>query len=144
MSYTQSKAQNALGTTIGIGATPTIIGEVTSIKQSGAKNELEEVTNLQSTAKEWIGTLPDPGEWQIEGNRVSSDAGQVAVETAFASAATSQFTIQLPKTGSQTTGDKYTFNGIVVERDFSFDTGKKMPFTAKIKVTGSITFTQGS
>ncbi len=144
-SYTSSQAHPDLGTTIGIGATPTVIGEVKTIKQSGRKTDTEEVTNMNSTAKEFIPTIADWGEWDVEGNLVSSDAGIIAVETAFSSKAVSAFTIQRSKTATQvTSGDKYTFNAIVTELDYNFDAVKAATFSLKLKVSGVVTFIAGT
>lgn len=145
MAYTGTKAQTGLGTTIGIGATPTIIGESITLSLSGDKWDTADTTNLQSLGKEFINTIQDGGEWSVEGSRVSSDAGQIAVETAFASGAISSFTIQLPKAAAQsTTGDKYIFNALIQERDFKIEPTKNITFSLKLKVSGLMAMTPGT
>ena len=143
--YTGSKAQVALGTQISIGTSPTLIGEVKSIKQTGNQWDTEETTNLQSTAKEFLPTLQDSGEYQIDGNRVAGDAGQVALEAAFAAGSLQPFKVTIPKSALQTTtGDSYAFTAMVLSREFSYESTKVIPFSVKLKVSGPITFTAGS
>lgn len=145
MAYTKSNAQTGKGTQLAIGATPTPIMEVKSIKLSGNKWDTEDTTNMNSIEKEFVNTIMDPGEYSVAGNRVSSDSGQTAVETAFASGALTAFTITLPMTSAQTTkGDSYAFNALITERDFNFDVTKAIDFSLKLKVSGPITFTIGS
>ena len=147
MSYTGSKAQTGNQTTLGIGATPTIIGEITNLSQSGKQNATDDTTNLQSIAEEFLATLLKPGKWDVTYNRVSGDAGQVALLTAFNAMTISSFTVQLPKTAAQTTnGDKYVFNALVEELDDVSDVkpDKKITSKAALKVSGGITFTAGT
>jgi hypothetical protein len=147
MSYTGSKAQTGNQTTLGIGATPVLIGEITNLSQSGKQNATDDTTNLQSVAEEFLATLLKPGKWDVTYNRVSGDAGQVALLAAFNTMAISSFTVQLPKTGTQTVaGDKYVFNALVDELDDISDVkpDKKITSKAALKVSGGITFTAGS
>lgn len=150
MSYTKSQAGIGLGSILSIGsagATPTFttVGEIKTINQSGRQVSTEDTTNLQSSAKEFIPTLVDSGTWDISGNRIGTDVGQIAMEAAFSSLALLPFTIQLPKQGSQTTkGDLFTFNALVQEANYSVAVDKAVTFTAKLKVSGAMTITPGS
>jgi hypothetical protein len=138
-----TKAQAGLGSTIKIGSTA--IGEVQSVKQSGAKWDTDEATNFASTVKEFVATIQDWGEFAVEAKRVSTDAGQLAVVAAFGTGATTAFTITLLKeAGQSTTGDSYSFNAIVTECDFSLDVNKLTPFSFKLKVSGAVTYTEGA
>jgi hypothetical protein len=146
MPYTGSLAQQGKGTTLSIGSTPVLVGEIMKLGQQGRKNQTVSTTNLQSSSEEFIGTIPDQGTWQLEGNRVGNDAGQVAMEAAFASGAVTPFVVQLPKTPAQTTtGDKYTFNGIVEDLNYDGMAPKTtISFKATLKVSGPITFAAGT
>jgi hypothetical protein len=146
MAYTKSAAITGAGTILSIGATPTPVAEIKSIKVSGRKWDTDDVTNMSSPGyKEFISTIIDPGEWALEGNRVSGDAGQAAMEAAFASGALTAFTVQLPVAGAQKTkGDCYTFNALVTEIDYSFETTKADSMSCKLKVSGAITLAVGS
>jgi hypothetical protein len=139
-----SKAQYGRGTTLGIGATPTLVAEIKSIKLSGRKQEETDVTSLDSVAREFVGTIADSGSWSLEGNRVGTDAGQLAMETAFASGAVSQFTITLPKTGTQTKGDTFTFLGLITGLNYSVGVTEATTFSAEIKISGPLTITPGA
>lgn len=148
MTYTASMATIGKGTSLLIGATPTLIGEVTKISQSGGKNAVVNVTNLESTAEEKLGSIPDYGSYQIEANRLAgtSDAGQTALETAFDTGALTSFTVQLPKGPAQTTaGDKYVFNGVVEDLNIDgMEPKKNIMIKAGIAVSGKPVFTAGT
>ena len=150
MPYTKSSAGIGLGTILSIGTTGgtptfTTVGEVKSFSQSGRQVSTEDVTNMQSSAKEFIPTLVDSGTWDITGNRVSSDAGQVAMEAAFQGLTVLPFKIQLPKTSTQnSTGDLFTFNALVQELDYTVGVDKATTFSCKLKVSGLIALTIGS
>jgi hypothetical protein len=138
-----TKAQSGLGSLVKIGAVT--IGEIQSIKQSGCKWDTEEATNLASTAKEFVPTIIDWGEFQVSAKRVSTDAGQLAVVAAFGTGASSAFSVTLLKEAGQvTTGDIYTFNGIVTELSIAVDATKLTPLEFKIKVSGAVTFVEGA
>jgi hypothetical protein len=145
--YTGSKGQVGLGTILSIGSTPTVVGEVKSLKLNGRKWDTDDSTNMQSLAKEFISTIQDPGEWDIDFTRVSNDVGQIALEAAFASGAITTFTIQLPvntKAGQSTTGDKFAFNALVTEVPYNFETTKIDSGSCKLKMSGPMTITVGS
>lgn len=80
---------NTVGKTITIGtatATPTAwiqIKEVKSIKPSGASASKIDVTDLDSTAKEYQVGLVDHGSFSADINILESDAGQIAALAAF-------------------------------------------------------------
>jgi hypothetical protein len=148
MAYTKSKAQIGLGSILAIetgDSTFTTIGEIKSINQSGRQWATEDVTNMESTKREFISTLADSGTWQIQGSRVGGDAGQVAMESAFNGGALESFKITLPKAAGQTsTGDTYTFDALIQDLNYSFSVDKVDTFTATLKVSGDITVTPGS
>jgi hypothetical protein len=145
MSYTGSKAITGAGTTISIGTTPTLIGEVKNVKINGRKFDTDDVTNMSSTQKEFIATILDEGEISFDFNRVSTDAGQMALEAAFVAGTTNPFTVQLPKTSAQTTaGDKYTFNALITECNYSFEVTKADAGDCKLKISGLLTMIAGS
>lgn len=140
-----TKATDGGGTVLAVGATPTTIGEVQSVKQSGAKWDTEEATNMGSSSKEFVATVLDWGTFDVEAKRVSTDAGQLLVVAAFNTGAVTSFTLTLPKEGTEaTTGDKYVFNAIVTELNVSAEYNKLVPFSAKLKVVGLPVYTQGS
>lgn len=146
MAYTGSKAQAGRGTTLSIGATPTLIGELNDIPIQRGKWETVDVTNFESVSDaEYLTTIRKAGSLTVKGNRVVSDAGQVAVEAAYQSGALSAFAITLPMTSTQTVkGDTYTFNAYVLSADFSVQPTKQIEFSMELQITGGTTFTAGS
>ena len=145
MPYTGSQAQAVKGTTIGIGATPTLIGEIKNFGEMAGTWAIADVSNTDSPAKEKLATLLDNGTITFTGNRVSSDAGQTAAEAAFQSGALTSFTLQFQKTGTQiTSGDKYVFNAIVSKRTFGGDITKEWSWSITLDISGAVTETLGS
>lgn len=146
MPYTSSQAQAGRGTIIGIGATPTTIGEITDFPMNRGKWDTVDVTNFESGSDaEFLTTIRKSANITVKGNRVSSDAGQVACEAAYQAGSVASFTVTLPKTSTQTsTGDKYVFNALVVALDFSITPTKAVEFSLDLQVTGATTFTAGT
>lgn len=146
MTYINSKAQTGAGSVLGIGSTPTTIGEIKTSGIAGAQWQTVDVTNFESGFnQEFISTIRNNGSLKLAGNRVSSDAGQVLVEAAFASGVLQAFTLTLPKTAAQTTlGDVYTFSALVESRDFDVDASKEISWSVSLKISGPVTLTVGS
>lgn len=155
MPYTGTKAQAGNGTAVsintGTNSTPiwTLIGEIDDFTQSGTQNKSEDATNLESLAEEFIPTILSPGKFAGAMNRVSGDAGQLAVRASFNAVPPTlvQYQVQLLKNGSQTSsGDKYVFTAMVEEFN---DLGKVSPSGIiktqfGFKISGPITFTAGT
>lgn len=146
MTYTSSQAQAGRGSVLSIGATPTLIGEVKEVPLNRGKWDLVDVTNFESGSdSEQLVTIRKPGTVSFKGNRVSSDAGQVLVESAYQSGALTAFVLTLPKTAAQTSsGDKYTFNAFVVGSDFTDAVTQAVEFSIELQISGPCTLTVGS
>ena len=146
MTYTNSNATAGRGSSLSIGTTPTLIGEIKSASPSGNKWGTADVTNFESGInEEFITTIRNNGEVKISGNRVSSDAGQVLVEAAFASGALQPFVLKLPLAPNQTTtGDSYAFSALVESREFKVDVTSAITWDVSLKVSGPVTLTEGS
>jgi len=159
MSYTGTKVQSGNQATVSIGTgtstsspgTLTVVGEVNEFNQSGTMNKSDDATNLQSTAEEFIPTILTPGKFSGSVNRISGDAGQVAVRAAFTAAPPPlvPFVVQLAKNPAipQTTaGDKITFMGMVEEwADFgTVKPDKRVNTSFAVKISGPILLTIGS
>lgn len=145
MPYTRSKAQPGRGSKLSIGpvvgtVSPTFtdVLEIKSMPRQGAKWNTEDVSNMDSGVDmEFITLMRDNGTLQVAGNRVSSDAGQVALKAAFATGDLHMFKTTLPLApGQTTTGDLYEFNALVEAYDFDADTHKAITFTATLKISG--------
>lgn len=147
-----SKAFTGKGTVYSIGTpitTPvyTAVSELKTYSFSGSKNDTVDVTNSDSAGRtrEKIVTLLDPGEISISGNYVAGDAGQIAFRAALNSGLTLPHKIVLPLAPTQTTtGDTFTFLGIVSENNLDLSFDKEVSFSAKVAITGVITYVQGS
>lgn len=155
MAYTGSKAQSGRGSAISIGAvsggtgsgeTFTLIGEVSESGISGNAWGTEDSTNFQSGAdEEFLSTVRNNGEVGMVVNRVSSDAGQIALETAYQSGNKYDFQIVLPKLASQvTSGDMYAFSALVMSREIAIGVKKKVELTVKLKISGAVVLTVGA
>jgi hypothetical protein len=144
--YGGSKAQAGRGSSISIGAGPTLIGEVTSISLNRGKWQSVTVTNFQSGLdEELIQTIRKAGTVSIKGNRVSSDAGQALVEAAYQAGGLQPFVQQLPLTPQQNAaGDKFLYNAFVTSSDFTDDVDKEIQFTIELQISGAAPFTVGS
>jgi hypothetical protein len=120
------------------------IGEPLEITFSD-KNMFDDITNLQSTAKEFLIILPDPGILTVNLNRVSSDPGQAALRASYANGTRLPYQVLLPKTGGQvTSGDVYTFLAYVEQFSPEVKTDKHITTVFHLRITGPITFTVGS
>lgn len=151
MSYTKSKAQTGLGSVLmigGTGYTPSTavsVYEIKSLNLTGRVASTADVTNFQSSQKEFVAVIGDGGEWSLQGARVSSDAGQAAMEASFQALTLNSFTITLPKAPGQTTsGDSYAFLGLITEMSYDVESEKEISISSKIKISGPLTLTQGS
>lgn len=124
----------------------TAVGEVGDVAFNRGKWMDDDVTNFESGSdKEIIETIRDNGDVTVSGNRVSGDAGQEAVESAYGAGTKSNFKLVLPKTpGQVTSGDTYTFSAFVISADFTVTTTKKIDYKVSLKTTGLVVFTAGS
>lgn len=150
MAYTRSKAQAAKGFVLNINTgtasspTWTPVGE--NFKTDPAmKWETDEATNFASSGTEFIQTMFDGGEWKFSANRVTTDTGQAAVESAFYAGGLEQFTIVAPlATGQTSVGDTWSFYALVTDFNPSFDPKKKIPMSGALRTSNGVTFTRGS
>jgi hypothetical protein len=143
MAYTGSKAISGQGTILSIGVTPTVVGEVSDITQSGRQMGNEPTTNLQSVAKEFIGTIMDSGSVEFSFNRIATDAGQLAVEAALVGGVPVAFVVQEPKGSFTTAGPKVSFNALVAESNLTW-ASKVITGKVKVLVSGAFTWTPGT
>jgi len=147
-----SKAVSGAGTQFFIGTPVTTpvyspVAELKTFSVSGSKNDTEDITNADSTgrAKEYLITLLEAGTMAIAGNYIASDVGQGMFRGAFASGVTTPFKMILPlQNGQTTTGETWTFLGIVEENDINISYSTALSFSAKIKITGIITVVAGT
>lgn len=144
-----SIAATASGTAVALTFTIvyTPIFELSQAPVSGFKWDVEDTTNFNSlSTKEYLKTLLDSGKMALTGNRVSTDAGQVALKAAFLDAANAYlFQITYPlEIGQTTTGDVEAFAALVEQYDYTLDVGKVIKISTSLQRTGAVTFTEGA
>jgi hypothetical protein len=126
MSTQNSQSQSGLGALLSIGAlsggTPgtfTPIAELNDIPFEFAKWKTTPTTHFQSTIESAGKTIPGITIIEVKGNRVGSDAGQMAVMAAYAAQGAYDFKLLFPKnpnlaTPQATTGDSFAFSAKVL------------------------------
>lgn len=132
---------------VGTGATFTfattgLVLDLTSIEWGGISREPIDVTHLGSTpAKEFIsGDLYDPGEITIEGLLDPNDGDTVPIAGA---AEVMRVTFPLPPTGFSVAAF-WEASGFITEYEVGVPMEEEMTFSATIKLTGTITFTDAT
>jgi predicted secreted protein len=146
MTYTKSQAQAGRGSQLSIGSSPILVGEVKDVPLNRGKWDSVDVTNFESGSdSEMLVTIRKPGTVTFTGNRVSDDAGQMAVETAYQDGELMPFTLQLPKTAAQSSvGDTYSFNAYVLSYDFKDAVAAAIEFSIDLQMSGPCTLALGS
>jgi hypothetical protein len=124
------------------------IGELNEYQFDGQKLGTTTNTNFDSgNTVQYLGTLLDFGTLSGTYNRVSNNAGQLALIAAQRTGFAYDFKLQLlPNTlaGQITTGDSYVISGIVTECD-AFDISQSKVSMAKFTLQiNSKTFTAGA
>jgi len=145
--FTISESATATATAVALSVTPFVpIFEMKQAPVSGQKWDLEDVTNFQSGEfKEFLKTLLDSGKVAVQGNRVSSDPGQVLLKAAFLDTAAYMFQVALPLAqGQSTTGDTAVFAALVEQYDDTLTVGKAITVSASLQRTGAVTYTEGA
>lgn len=156
-SYTGSKSSEAMGTLVAIGpavgatGTPTYtcITEITAVDFSGSKRSVLNPTNMLSGGLvEKLDTLLDNGQIKLSFNRVTSDAGQEAIQSAYTAGGKWNFCVQEPineAIGQSTAGNQYQFVAIISSGpEFSLDPTKLTTNSYTLDISGALTFIAGS
>jgi hypothetical protein len=151
-SYSGSKAQSSQGTGIWVNptnASPPVwvfIGEAMGAKFSD-KTQFDDSSNLQSTQKEFLPILPDPGKLSVTLNRVSTDAGQAALAASKAAQTRLQYAVVFPintAAGQSSAGDQRLFLAYVESLSPQIEVNKKITSAFDLQITGPITEIEGS
>lgn len=136
-----SKAFVARGTVIAFRTNPSAsyedLAEVKSIDFSGAKYDLDDVTNYESgNFREWITTLADSGELSFTGNYVPSDDSQSALLGFFNAGTLVSWQITLPEAAAAE--QPITFDAYVSSLEHNLPLDKAASVTGKLKITGPV------
>lgn len=136
-----STAISAQGSTLKVdtsGTPDTIIGNLKTFSGfDGEAGELD-VTNLVSTAKEYISGLQDFGSFNVEWDNDYGDAGQGLLRAAQAAGSTKKFLLTLPD------GSTAAFDAIVKNaQTISGGVDASITGGATLKISGSVVITAG-
>ncbi len=128
------------GTTIKltISSTPTTIVQATSITAPQMANPLVDTTDLSSTWRTSIGTIPDGGEVTMAINYDASSATHAQLTTSFVAGTVETWLITFPDAQTATVG----FTGHITAFNWSEATVENLvSATVTIKVSGAVTIT---
>jgi hypothetical protein len=118
-----------------------VVGGVRAINdlRSGTAAELD-VSDLSSTAKEFVLGLADNGAMNLEMLYDPEDPGQIRLESLRETSDIASFRVQIPSplAGSPDRRD-YTFEGFVQTFPFSVGVDAAITGTVSVRVTGAIT-----
>jgi len=115
------------------GATMNAVTGLTSIGEPDGEAAEINTTDLNSTAKEFMMGLPDNGKFSISGQKVVSDAGQLAA----IAARNAQRTVWVDITDSL--GTKVYFKAVIPRAtNMGAEVDGVVPFNATVRISGSI------
>ena len=126
------------------GSTWASIPEVKGLVVPEVQIEYQDATSLDSAGgfREFVAGLKDAGEITIPAGYTSG--GYNTAVGYQASVALIKFKTTLPLETGQTTGDTFTFSGMVSPALETNDVGDIIALNINIRVSGSMTFTMGS
>jgi hypothetical protein len=118
----------------------TTVGGVTNIRdlRSGTAAEID-VTDLSSSAKEFILGLADNGTMGLDLIYDPSDAGQIILEELRESSDATNFRVTVPNPIQSPQVTTFTFRGFVQTFPFTLGVDAAMTGTVSIRITGAIT-----
>lgn len=97
----------------------------------GSAQEID-VTDLDSSAKEFLMGLQDFGNFELSGNYLPADPGQVAMRAAKASRALQEFKFELSN------GQFFVFSGYVLSNPISGGVDAKTDGTFTVRISGDV------
>lgn len=114
------------------------VSELLTVSTVGGTRELADVTHFESDGSfhEYIGTLRDSMEIQVECNYVPSSTGQDRIKTIFDSGAVNDFKLVGP---AGTINETIAFAGIVTSHGINTDKAAQVKLQFNIKITGDQT-----
>lgn len=112
------------------------VGNVRTFSLGGASKSQIDITNLASTAKEYLGGLGDNGSANLEFDYKASDEGQQALWSSFNTPGTA---VVLKVTYSDTTTEQFSCEAMSFERSGGVD--DSIRGNSQLKITGSVTRT---
>jgi hypothetical protein len=132
------------GTTIEItktGTPPTVAAIAQATGWSGprmTRNEID-VTNLLSTAKEFLLGLKDPGEFSIDVNYDLADPGQKLAWDELGKNENLDVKVTFPLVAPATTPGSFAFQALVMNFETAGRADDKVTGTLTLRITGDVT-----
>jgi hypothetical protein len=123
----------------GDGASPeafTAVGDVTSLNGPNITKDEIEVTALDSTAKEFLGALDDPGEITLELNWNPQDTEHVNLRTDAEGSTARNYRI----TWSDLSSTNVTFSAEVMEFSITAEANDAVKASVRLKINGALTW----
>lgn len=122
----------------------TSIPEARGLAVPQPTTEFQDVTNLDSDnrTREFVKGLIDPGEITLAANYTSNGWEQQVADQAAADAVF--YRVTMPRLGTQTAGDVFTFRGFPTPSIQADDAGAPIGMTITIRITGPVTFVKGA
>ena len=117
------------------------IGNLVSISGPEFSKDEIESTDMESTAKEFFGDLPNPGSLNFTCNRNFGDAGQTAARTDVQAQIQRNVRIERLDPADDSVLETVDFIGEVQEWTEDAAQASVFTITGRIKVSGSVTFT---
>jgi len=123
------------GTTLSLGASPTLIGELTSLNFSGFGLSAVESTNLAATTKTFLPGIISPGTISCDFNSDGANAGQDLIKSTVTARTSIAFAIA--------SADASTFSGsaIITGYDYKAAVDGVITGSVTLQVTGALTIT---
>ena len=123
------------GTTLSLGATPTLIGEITSLNVSGFGLSAVESTNLAATTKTFLPGIISPGTISCDFNSDGANAGQDLIKSTVTARTAIAFAIA--------SADASTFSGscIITGYDYKAAVDGVITGSVTLQITGALTIT---
>ena len=114
------------------------VSEVQAVKQSGAKLDMVDCTNMDSQGnyREFKPTLFDAGTFAVTVNYLPKDASQVALQTDYDNKTLSNFQLVIP--GGN--GGTWSFTAYIESISRSYELDKLLVMDVGLKLTGKPTF----
>lgn len=123
--HTKFEIQNSAGTYVRISG-------IKTWKKSGGSTSIIDASDLDSVQKEKLPGLGDAGSFQLDGDHIAADAGQIAIEAARVGSLTPQFRVTYPDNTTD------TMTVIVVSTDGGGAVDQIVSFSAKLEISGSV------
>ena len=123
------------GTTLSLGASPTLIGELTSLNFSGFGLSAVESTNLAATTKTFLPGIISPGTISCDFNSDGANTGQDLIKSTVTARTSIAFAI------ASADGSTFSGSSIITGYDYKAAVDGVITGSVTLQVTGALTIT---